>query len=170
MGFCPLCLKGYEIMAAKQVMLTKEGLAKYQEELETLRNVKRKEVSEKIKVARSFGDLSENSEYDEAKNEQAKIEARIADLEVMLKDVQIISEEEQTGDKAHIGSKVKVLDVEFNEEDVYQLVGSAEADPRQGKISDDSPVGRAIIGHSAGDVVDVETPGGTIQIKIVEIL
>lgn len=157
-------------MAAKQVMLTKEGLAKYQEELETLRNVKRKEVSEKIKVARSFGDLSENSEYDEAKNEQAKIEARIADLEVMLKDVQIISEEEQIGDKAHIGSKVKVLDVEFNEEEVYQLVGSAEADPRLGKISDDSPVGRAIIGHSAGEVLDVETPGGTIQIKIVEIL
>lgn len=157
-------------MAAKQVMLTKEGLAKYQEELETLRNVKRKEVSEKIKVARSFGDLSENSEYDEAKNEQAKIEARIADLEAMLKDVQIISEEEQIGDKAHIGSKVKVLDVEFNEEEVYQLVGSAEADPRLGKISDDSPVGRAIIGHSAGEVLDVETPGGTIQIKIVEIL
>ncbi|MBQ6818846.1 MAG: transcription elongation factor GreA [Clostridia bacterium] len=158
------------MMAAKQVMLTKEGLAKYQEELETLRNVKRKEVSEKIKVARSFGDLSENSEYDEAKNEQAKIEARIADLEAMLKDVQIISEEEQIGDKAHIGSKVKVLDVEFNEEEVYQLVGSAEADPRLGKISDDSPVGRAIIGHSAGEVLDVETPGGTIQIKIVEIL
>ena len=157
-------------MAAKQVMLTKEGLAKYQEELEFLRNVKRKEVSEKIKVARSFGDLSENSEYDEAKNEQAKIEARIADLEVMLKDVQIISEEDQAGDKARIGAKVKVLDIEFNEEEVYQLVGSAEADPRQGKISDDSPVGRAIIGHVAGDVVDVEAPGGIIQIKIVEIL
>ena len=169
-GVLSPCLKGYEIMA-KQVMLTKEGLAKYQEELELLRNVKRKEVSEKIKVARSFGDLSENSEYDEAKNEQAKIEARIADLEVMLKDVKIISDEEQSGgDTARIGSKVKVLDVEFNEEDVYQLVGSAEADPRKGKISDDSPVGRAIIGHGAGDVVDVETPAGTIQIKIVEIL
>ena len=157
-------------MAAKQIMLTQEGLAKYQEELETLRNVKRKEISEKIKVALSFGDLSENSEYDEAKNEQAKIEARIADLEAMLKDVQIISEEEQAGDKARIGARVKVLDVEFNEEEVYQLVGSAEADPRKGKISDDSPVGRAIIGRSAGDVVDVETPAGTIQIKIVEIL
>ena len=168
-GVLSPCLKGYEIMA-KQVMLTKEGLAKYQEELETLRNVKRKEVSEKIKVARSFGDLSENSEYDEAKNEQAKIEARIADLEAMLKDVKIISEEEQIGDKAHIGSKIKVLDVEFGEEDVYQLVGSAEADPRLGKISDDSPVGRAIIGHSAGEVLDVETPGGIVQIKIVEIL
>ena len=157
-------------MAVKQVMLTKEGLEKYQEELETLRNVKRKEISEKIKVALSFGDLSENSEYDEAKNEQAKIEARIADLEVMLKNVKVITEEEMTGDKVHVGSTVKILDVEFNEEEVYQLVGSAEADPRSAKISDDSPIGKAIMGHSAGEVVDVETPGGMIQIKIVEIL
>ena len=157
-------------MAVKQVMLTKEGLEKYQEELEFLRNVKRKEISEKIKVALSFGDLSENSEYDEAKNEQAKIEARIADLEAMLKNVKLITEEEMTGDKVHVGSTVKILDVEFNEEEVYQLVGSAEADPRSGKISDDSPIGRAIIGHVAGETVDVETPGGMIQIKIVEIL
>ena len=157
-------------MAVKQVMLTKEGLEKYQEELETLRNVKRKEISEKIKVALSFGDLSENSEYDEAKNEQAKIEARIADLEVMLKNVKLITEEEMTGDKVHVGSTVKILDLEFNEEETFQLVGSAEADPRNGKISDDSPIGRAIIGHVAGKTVDAETPGGLIQIKIVEIL
>lgn len=157
-------------MAVKQVMLTKEGLEKYQEELETLRNVKRKEISEKIKVALSFGDLSENSEYDEAKNEQAKIEARIADLEVMLKNVKLITEEEMTGDKVHVGSTVKILDLEFNEEETFQLVGSAEADPRNGKISDDSPIGRAIIGHVAGETVDAETPGGLIQIKIVEIL
>lgn len=157
-------------MAVKQVMLTKEGLEKYQEELETLRNVKRKEISEKIKVALSFGDLSENSEYDEAKNEQAKIEARIADLEVMLKNVKLITEEEMTGDKVHVGSTVKILDLEFNEEETLQLVGSAEADPRNGKISDDSPIGRAIIGHVAGETVDAETPGGLIQIKIVEIL
>lgn len=159
-----------DIMAVKQVMLTKEGLEKYQEELETLRNVKRKEISEKIKVALSFGDLSENSEYDEAKNEQAKIEARIADLEVMLKNVKLITEEEMTGDKVHIGSTVKILDLEFNEEEVFQLVGSAEADPRNGKISDDSPIGRAIMGHVAGEIVDAETPGGMVQIKIVEIL
>lgn len=159
-----------DIMAVKQVMLTKEGLEKYQEELETLRNVKRKEISEKIKVALSFGDLSENSEYDEAKNEQAKIEARIADLEVMLKNVKLITEEEMTGDKVHVGSTVKILDLEFNEEETLQLVGSAEADPRNGKISDDSPIGRAIIGHVAGETVDAETPGGLIQIKIVEIL
>ena len=157
-------------MAVKQVMLTKEGLEKYQEELETLRNVKRKEISEKIKVALSFGDLSENSEYDEAKNEQAKIEARIADLEVMLKNVKIITEEEMTGDKVHVGSTVKILDLEFNEEETFQLVGSAEADPRSGKISDDSPIGKAIIGHVAGETVDAETPGGLVQIKIVEIL
>ena len=159
-----------DIMAVKQVMLTKEGLEKYQEELETLRNVKRKEISEKIKVALSFGDLSENSEFDEAKNEQAKIEARIADLEVMLKNVKLITEEEMTGDKVHVGSTVKILDLEFNEEETLQLVGSAEADPRNGKISDDSPIGRAIIGHVAGETVDAETPGGLIQIKIVEIL
>ncbi len=159
-----------DIMAVKQVMLTKEGLEKYQEELETLRNVKRKEISEKIKVALSFGDLSENSEYDEAKNEQAKIEARIADLEVMLKNAKLITEEEMTGDKVHVGSTVKILDVEFGEEEVFQLVGSAEADPRSGKISDDSPIGRAIMGHVAGETVDAETPGGMIQIKIVEIL
>lgn len=159
-----------DIMAVKQVMLTKEGLEKYQEELETLRNVKRKEISEKIKVALSFGDLSENSEYDEAKNEQAKIEARIADLEAMLKNVKLITEEEMTGDKVHIGSTVKILDLEFNEEEVFQLVGSAEADPRNGKISDDSPIGRAIMGHVAGEIVDAETPGGMVQIKIVEIL
>ena len=159
-----------DIMAVKQVMLTKEGLEKYQEELETLRNVKRKEISEKIKVALSFGDLSENSEYDEAKNEQAKIEARIADLEVMLKNVKLITEEEMTGDKVHVGSTVKILDLEFNEEETFQLVGSAEAEPRNGKISDDSPIGRAIIGHVAGETVDAETPGGLIQIKIVEIL
>ncbi len=157
-------------MAVKQVMLTKEGLEKYQEELETLRNVKRKEISEKIKVALSFGDLSENSEYDEAKNEQAKIEARIADLEVMLKNVKLITEEEMTGDKVHVGSTVKILDLEFNEEETFQLVGSAEADPRSGKISDDSPIGKAIIGHVAGETVDAETPGGLVQIKIVEIL
>ncbi len=157
-------------MAVKQVMLTKEGLEKYQEELETLRNVKRKEISEKIKVALSFGDLSENSGYDEAKNEQAKIEARIADLEAMLKNVKLITEEEMTGDKVHIGSTVKILDLEFNEEEVFQLVGSAEADPRNGKISDDSPIGRAIMGHVAGEIVDAETPGGMVQIKIVEIL
>lgn len=155
---------------AKQVMLTNEGLLKLNNELDNLISVKRKEVSEKIKVALSFGDLSENSEYDEAKNEQAKIEARIADLEAMLKNVKLITEEEMTGDKVHVGSTVKILDVEFNEEEVYQLVGSAEADPRSGKISDDSPIGRAIIGHVAGETVDVETPGGMIQIKIVEIL
>ncbi len=158
-------------MAGKQVLLTEEGLAKYQEELETLRTVKRKEVSEKIKVALSFGDLSENSEYDEAKNEQAKIEARIADLEAMLKNVKIISEDDGIDKKrVHIGSTVKVLDQEYNEETVYQIVGSAEADPRQGKISDDAPVGRALIGHAAGETLEVETPGGTIQVRILEIL
>ena len=157
-------------MAEKVISLTLEGKAKLEAELVNLKTVKREEIAEKIKVARSYGDLSENSEYDEAKNEQAKIEARIADLEAMLKNVKLITEEEMTGDKVHIGSTVKILDLEFGEEEVFQLVGSAEADPRNGKISDDSPIGRAIMGHVAGEIVDAETPGGMVQIKIVEIL
>lgn len=157
-------------MAAKQVMLTQEGLEKYQEELEYLRTVKRKEISEKIKVALSFGDLSENSEYDEAKNEQAKTEGRIADLEAMLKNVKIISSDELSGDKVHVGCTVKVRDMTYKEEAVYQIVGSAEADPRKGKISDDSPVGRALLGQPAGKTVAVETPGGVVKFKVIEIL
>ncbi len=157
-------------MANKQVMLTQEGLAKYQEELDQLRTVKRKEISEKIKVALSFGDLSENSEYDEAKNEQAKIEARIADLEAMLKNVKIISDEEISGDKVHVGSTIRVRDMTYKEETVYQIVGSAEADPRKGKISDDSPVGRALLGCAQGKTVEVETPGGMVKYKVLEIM
>ena len=155
---------------AKTIKITQDGLEKLKNELEYLKTEGRTDIAEKIKVARGYGDLSENSEYDEAKNEQAKIEARIADLEVMLKNVKLITEEEMTGDKVHVGSTVKILDLEFNEEETLQLVGSAEADPRNGKISDDSPIGRAIIGHVAGETVDAETPGGLIQIKIVEIL
>ena len=133
-------------------------------------SVKRKEVSEKIKVALSFGDLSENSEYDEAKNEQAKVEARIAEIEAILKNAKIIVEEEFDADSIHVGSKVKIYEVEYDEESVYHLVGSTEADPRTGKISDESPIGRAIIGHKAGETVDAETPAGIAKIKILEIL
>ena len=155
---------------AKQVMFTNEGLAKLKEELDNLISVKRKEVSEKIKVALSFGDLSENSEYDEAKNEQAKVEARIAEIEAILKNAKIIVEEEFDADSIHVGSKVKIYEVEYDEESVYHLVGSTEADPRTGKISDESPIGRAIIGHKAGETVDAETPAGIAKIKILEIL
>ncbi len=154
---------------AKPVILTDEGLKKYEEELEMLKTVKRKEISEKIKVALSFGDLSENSEYDEAKNDQAKVEARIVELEAMLKNAKVIDEDQLRADVVHIGSKVCVLDVEFDEELEYQVVGSAEADPRSGKISDESPVGKALLGAKVGDVVEAEAPGGIIKFEIKKI-
>lgn len=154
---------------AKQVILTEAGLKKLEEELEQLKTEKRKEISEKIKVALSFGDLSENSEYDEAKNEQAMVESRIATLEAMLQNVKLIDDEELNTESVSLGSKVKVLDVEFNEEIEYQIVGSTEADPDQNLISDESPVGRSMLGHKAGDEITVEAPGGTVQYKILEI-
>ena len=143
---------------------------KLNNELDNLISVKRKEVSEKIKVALSFGDLSENSEYDEAKNEQAKVEARIAEIEAILKNAKIIEEEIVDTDSIHVGSKVKIFEVAYDEENVYHIVGSTEADPKQNRISDESPIGKAILGHKAGDTVDAETPAGVVKIKILEIL
>ncbi len=154
---------------AKTIKLTDEGLKKLEDELEYLKTEGRKDIAEKIKVARGYGDLSENSEYDEAKNEQAKIEARIVELEAMLKNVEIISGTETT-DIVQLGSKVKVLDVEFDEECEYQIVGSPEADVKKGLISDESPVGRALIGHKAGEQVVAEAPSGEIVFKIIEII
>lgn len=156
-------------MDKKQVTLTASGLEKLEEELEYLKTKKRKEVSEKIKVALGFGDLSENSEYDEAKNEQAQVEARIVTLENMLKNAVVIDESEIDLDRVGLGTKVKVLDVEFDEEIEYNIVGSTEADPDQQKISDESPVGKALIGRKVGETVSVETPGGVIEFKILEI-
>ena len=158
-------------MAKQQaIMLTNEGLQNYEKELEHLKTVERKEIAEKIKVARSFGDLSENSEYDEAKNEQAMIEARIAEIEAILKNAQIIVDEsELTNEHIHIGSKVKVHDFDFDEDIEYQIIGSGEADPFNGKLSDESPVGSALIGHKVGDVVEVNTPDGTVKFEILEI-
>ena len=150
----------------KQVILTDAGLKKYENELEELKTVKRKEISEKIKVALSFGDLSENSEYDEAKNDQAKVEARIAELEAMLKNAKIIDEDELSDEIIHVGSKVTVYDVKYDEELSYQIVGSAEADPKVGRISDESPVGKALIGAKVGDEVEAETPGGMLKLQI----
>ena len=154
---------------AKQVMMTEEGLKKLESELDELKSVKRREVSEKIKVALSFGDLSENSEYDEAKNEQAIVEARIADLEAMLRNVRVLDEEEINAAVIHVGSKVRVKDLEFDEIIDYQIVGSSETDPMNGKISDESPVGSALIGHAAGETVEVETPGGIVKFEILEV-
>lgn len=153
----------------KPTFLTDEGLKKLEDELDELKSVKRKEMAEKIKVALSFGDLSENAEYDEAKNEQAKLEARIAEIETMLKYVEIIDEDNNNTDNIHLGSLVKIYDEEFEEEIEYRIVGSSEADPLEGKISDESPVGAALIGHKVEDVIEIETPGGTIKFRVVEI-
>lgn len=154
---------------AKKVLLTSEGLAKLQDELDNLKNVRRKENTAALKVAKSFGDLSENSEYDEAKNEQAEIEARISEIENMLKNAEIIDEDGIATDVVSIGSKVTVKDLEDNEVTEYFLVGSTEADPMKGKISDESPVGNALLGHKVGETVSVEAPMGIIQYEIVNI-
>ena len=154
---------------AKAIKVTDDGLKKLQDELEYLKTEGRTDIAEKIKVARGYGDLSENSEYDDAKNEQAKIEARIVELEAMLKNVVIIKDIKGAAKTVVVGVKVKVYDEEFDEEDEYYVVGSTEADPASNKISDESPVGRALIGHKVGDVVNVETPGGEIKLKIVKI-
>jgi transcription elongation factor GreA len=154
---------------AKQIIVTEEGLKKLQEELEYLKTTKRKEVVEAIRVALSFGDLSENSEYDEAKNEQAKTEARINELEESLKHVKVISESEVTTDTVNVGNRVKVYDKEFDEEIEYLLVGSTEADPLANKISDQSPIGAALLGQAVGTTVEVHTPGGVIELQILEI-
>lgn len=158
---------------AKEVVLTKEGLEKLEAELDELKGVKRKEVAEKIKVALSFGDLSENSEYDEAKNEQAIIEARIADIEVMLKSVRVIDESELSSENVHVGSKVelRVANPETGESNVvnYKIVGSNEADPANGCISDASAVGKALIDHVIGDKVEIEVPAGTMEYEILTV-
>lgn len=156
-------------MASKEVILTYEGLKKLEDELEQLRGPKRMEIKERIKMALSFGDITENSEYDEAKNEQAYIEGRIALLETMLKNAKVIDEDDVSTDKVMIGSKVRLLDMELNEETVYTIVGSTEADPAQYKISNESPVGNALIHKKCGDIIEVSVPDGIIKFKILKI-
>ena len=134
-----------------------------------LKTQKRQEVAEKIKIARGFGDLSENSEYDAAKEEQAQVEARIIHLENMLKNAKVIDQDDIDLNKVSIGTRVKVYDIEFDEELEYSIVGSTEADPDLNKISDESPVGKALIGKNIDDIVDVETPVGVFQLKILSI-
>jgi len=153
----------------KQLLVTEEGLRKMEEEFEYLKTVKRKEVIDTIGVARSFGDLSENSEYDEAKNEQAKVEARIMELEEQLKNIKVVDENEIKTDEVNIGNKVKVLNVNLNKEIIYSLVGSTEADPFNFKVSDESPIGRVLVGAKKGDVVEYETPKGTFKLEILNI-
>ncbi len=156
-------------MAGKEVILTYEGLKKLEEELELMRGPKRMEIKERIKVALSFGDISENSEYDEAKNEQAYVEGRIAQIETMLKHARVIDEEDVSTEKVTIGSKVRLLDMEFNEEIVYTIVGSTEADPSRFKISNESPVGSALMQKKKGNVVEVSVPDGMLKFKILKI-
>ena len=154
----------------KKVVVTASGLKALEEELEMLKTVRRSEISEKIRVARGYGDLSENSEYDEAKNEQAIVEARIADLEVMLKNVVILDESEIVTDVVSLGSNVKVYDEEFEEELEYVIVGSTEADLDLGKISDESPVGKALMGKKVGEVAEAILPtGDTAKFKVISI-
>ena len=157
---------------SKKVVLTYEGLRKLEEELEDLKTVKRKEVAEKIKEARGQGDLSENAEYDAAKEEQGEIESRIAVIEKMLRNAEVIDDDEVGADIVTVGSKVKIWDVEFEEEIEYTIVGPAEADPmnsENGKISNESPVGRGLLGHTTGDLVSIETPGGMAEFKVLAI-
>lgn len=156
-------------MTEKEIFLTAEGLKKIEDEYEELRTVRRKEVAERIKQALAFGDISENSEYDEAKNEQARLEERIAKLERMLRNAVVIDADEISGDIVTIGSRVKVKDLEFDEEIEYTIVGSAEADPYEEKISNESPVGKALIGKKAGDIVEVQVPDGVIKYEIISI-
>ena len=153
----------------KDVILTRAGLEKLEQELEDLKTVKRKEVADRIKQAIGFGDLSENSEYEDAKNEQAFIEGRILTLEKMLRNVKVIEDDNAVEGEVSIGSVVKVRDIEMNEEEEYKLVGTVEADPMNNRISNESPVGRAIIGRKIGEIVDVEVPMGVIKYEIISV-
>ena len=156
-------------MTNRETILTPEGVVKLEQELIHLKTVRRREVASRIKQAIAFGDLSENSEYDEAKNEQAFIEGRIVSLENMLKNAKIIDEDDITTDVVSIGSTVKLLDVEFDDIIEYTIVGSAEANPSKNKISNESPVGSSLIGKTQDTEVEVATPAGIIQFKILAI-
>lgn len=155
--------------ASNEIIMTVDGLSKLEAELEELKVVRRKDVAEKIKQALAFGDLSENSEYDEAKNEQAQVETRIVQIEKMLKTAKVIDEEDIDTKTVNIGTRVKVLDLEFDEEEEYTIVGPTEADPAKNRLSYQSPVGKALIGKSIGDLVEVEVPAGTMKYKVLEI-
>ncbi len=150
-------------------VLTRNGEAKLKAELDELKSVRRREIAEKIKVALSFGDLSENSEYDEAKNEQGIIESRIAEIEATLAHAQIIDDDDISTEKVGIGTIVKILDIEMEEEMEFKMVGTKEADINSGRLSDESPIGAAILGHKVSEVVDVETPSGVLKFEILDI-
>jgi len=156
-------------MLEKKTVLTYEGLKKLEAELQELKVVRRLEVAQLIKEARSLGDLSENAEYDAAKEEQANVEARIIHLETMLRSAEVIDEDALGVEVVSVGSKVKVFDIEYDEEIEYSIVGSTEADPLEGRISNESPLGLALIGKKKDDTVTVEAPDGFLKYKILEI-
>lgn len=156
-------------MVNKEVILTSEGLVKLEAELDQLKSEKRREVADRIKQAISYGDLSENSEYDDAKNEQAFIEGRIITLEKMLRNARIIQDDEVDTEAVSVGSKVSLKDVEFNDIVEYTIVGSAESNPAESRISNESPVGQALLGKRKGDLVDVNVPVGKIQYEVLDI-
>lgn len=153
----------------KQVILTYDGVKRIENELEQLKTIKRKEVAEKIKTALSFGDLSENAEYDEAKKEQAFVEGRIATLENMLKNAKVIDDDDIKTDSVSIGSVVKVRDLQYNDELEFSIVGSAEAEPSQMKISNEAPIGKGLLGKKVGDKVEIQVPDGTTTYEILAI-
>lgn len=156
-------------MAEKEVFLTKEGLMKLQTELETLKTVTRREVAERIKIALGYGDLSENAEYDQAKNEQAQVEERIAKLENILREAKVVEEHEVTTEKVNVGTVVTIREEGTDEEETYTIVGSAESDPFHGKISNESPLGAALLGKRRKDKIEVHAPDGVLRFTIVSI-
>ena len=154
---------------AKEYRISAERLEELQKELTYLKTVREKEVAEQIKEARSFGDLSENSEYDEAKNEQGKLYSRMAELEEILSNYTIIDDSEKSADMIHVGTTVVVKDLEFDEEETYEIVGSQESDPMNGRISEESPFGKALLGRKVGEEVIVEAPAGNLHYQILKI-
>jgi len=153
----------------KEVILTADGYKKLQQEIDVLRNDKRREVAERIRVAREFGDIAENAEYDDAKNEQAMLEHKIAQLEERILSARVITKKEISKDTVSVGSHVRLRDMQANKTFEYHIVGSAEANPAENKLSNESPVGKAIIGHKKGDVVEVSAPRGSLKFKVLEI-
>jgi transcription elongation factor GreA len=157
-------------MTGEQVILTKDGLLEIQEKLDFLKTVRRAEISEQIREARAFGDLSENAEYDEAKNEQARVETEIAQLEKLLRNAVVVEDAEIDHSVVNIGTTVRILDLEYGDEEEYYIVGSVEADADKRRISNESPVGAALIGKSVGDIAEVLTPSGEIlKFKVIDI-
>ena len=156
-------------MAVKKIRMSAEGLKDLEKQLEYLKNVRRAEVAQKLKEARSFGDLSENAEYDEAKNEQAILEAEIVDVEMKINNAEVVSDSDLSTDEIGVGSYVKLKDLELDEVMELQIVGSTEADPENNKISEDAPIGIAALKKKVGDILEVEAPIGVIRLEVLEI-